>query len=189
MLRTLQSITYCSRGEARCDAASYMRLMEDSQFNVALTASKFVLSILRRVTIALQSNLVDAYNDDALASKSIQDSCWYGVWNRIDRLSSTVRIVIQKPRSTRIQCHRANAGVAEQSCLEYYWLHVYYPFVDHVIKELETRFSNDHEGLVTAQYLVPFYLPHLSQYKVDAISDYYGKFLSYKEKEDLKTDI
>ena len=162
--------------------------MEDSQFIVALTVSQFVLNFLRRVTITLQSkecNLVDACNDVALARECIRDSrnelCWDGVWNRIERLSSTVGIVIQKPRSTRIQCHRASAG---QSCSDYYRINVYYPFVDHVIKELETRFSNDHEGLVTAQYLVPFYLLHLSQDKVDAISDYYGKFLSYEESQD-----
>lgn len=59
----------------------------------------------------------------------------------------------------------------------------YYPFIDHVIKELEIRFSNDHEGLVAVQYLVPFYL------QVDSLNSFSEKFLTYEEKEDLVVDI
>ena len=186
ILRTLEKIRDCSMGEARADASSYIRLLEDSQFIVALTA-QFVLSFLGRVTTALQSrdcNLADAYNDVALARECIRDSrneaCW-GVWNRMDRLSSTVGITIDKPRTARVQCHRANAGAADQSCSDYYRINVYYPFIDHVIKELETRFSSDHEGLVAVQYLVPFYLPQLSQDKVDSLNSYYGKILTCRE--------
>ena len=37
-------------------------------------------------------------------------------------------------------------------------VNVYYPFIDHVIVELETRFSEDHKGLKAAQKLVPVHL-------------------------------
>ena len=75
ILRTLEKIRDCSTGEARADASSYIRLLEDSQFIVALTVSQFVLSFLGRVTTALQSrdcNLADAYNDVALARECIR---------------------------------------------------------------------------------------------------------------------
>ena len=35
---------------------------------------------------------------------------------------------------------------------------MFYPFIDHVVDELETRFSIQHEGLITAQSLFPFVL-------------------------------
>ena len=51
-----------------------------------------------------------------------------------------------------------------------------------MIRELETRFSNNYEGLVAVQYLVP---SHLSHDKVESIEHFYGKFLSYEEMESL----
>ena len=70
VLKTLEKIREESVGDSRSDSASYIRLMEDSQFIVALVAVQFVLSFLRCVTLALQrteSNLVDEYADVALA--------------------------------------------------------------------------------------------------------------------------
>ena len=66
----------------------YVRLLEDSQFIVALTVSQFILSFLGSVTTALQSidcNLADAYNDVALARECKHDSrnedCWDKIWS------------------------------------------------------------------------------------------------------------
>ena len=66
---------------------------------------------------------------------------------------------------------------------------MFYPFIDNVITELETRFSNDHEGLITVQHLIPISLRELSEHQLKSIQDYYGKFLSIDEREDLVTDI
>ncbi len=85
----------------------------------------------------------------ALARECIRDSrnedCWGKVWNRIDQVASAVGTTIDKPRTARLQCHRANAGA------DYYRINVYFPFIDHIVKELETRFSSDHDGLVAVQ--------------------------------------
>jgi len=70
VLKALENIRDSSTAEARSDASSYMRLMEDLQFIVALTVSQLVLSFLGAVTTALQStecNLADAYDNVALA--------------------------------------------------------------------------------------------------------------------------
>ena len=66
---------------------------------------------------------------------------------------------------------------------------MFYPFIDHVVSELETRFSNDHEGLLAVQHLLPISLGDLNGDKVKDIQGYYGKFLSVNEREDLVTDI
>ena len=83
-------------------------------------------------------------------------------------------ITIAKSRTARLQCHQANAGAADQSSSDYYRINVYYPFIDHVVKELETRFSSDHEGLIAVHYLVPVHLPQLSQDHIDSL-EYYHK--------------
>ena len=83
VIKALEKIRDSSSADARSDAASYIRLLEDSQFLVALVVAQFVLSYLGSVTTSLQCvqcNLVDAYNDVKLARKCIQDtrtdSCW-----------------------------------------------------------------------------------------------------------------
>jgi len=138
-------------------------------------------------------NLADAFSDVALATVCIHDSrtenCWRKLWKRIDQFSSSVGIIINKPRTARVQRHCANSGATSVICPDYYQINVYYPFMDHVISELETRFSCGHEGLVAIQYLVPFHLPQLSQKKIDSLCSYYNKCLNYEEKEDLITDI
>lgn len=83
------------------------------------------------------------------------------MWDRIN-VASSVGVMVAKPRTARMQCHRANAGDVDQSCSDYYRINVYYSFIDHVIREVETRFSGDHDGLVTIQYLIPHYLSRQS---------------------------
>ena len=168
VIRALEKIRDSSTADSRTDAASYIRMLEDSQFLVALVVSQHVLSFLGPVTRALQSvdcNLVDAYNDIELARKCIHDSrnedCWKKVWSKVNHVASAAGITVDKPRIARLQCHRANAGAVDQSSSDYYRINVYYRFIDHVIKELESRFSHNHEGLVAVQYLVPSCLPKI----------------------------
>ena len=189
VLRALEKIRDCSTGDARSDATSYIRLLEDSQFIVALTTAHFVLSFLGSVTIALQStdcNLADAYDDVALARECIHDSrnedCWGKIWTRVNQIASTIGITVVKPRTARLQQHRTNAGAPDQSSSDYYRINVYYPFIDHVFEELKTRFSSGHEGLVAVQHLVPIHLPQLTQDKIDSLEGYYSKFLTSEEK-------
>ena len=196
VLKTFEKIRDMSVGDSRSDSASYIRLLEDSQFIVALVTVQFLLSFLRCVTLALQStecNLVDAYADVTLARECIRDSrnegCWEKLWTKATQLASTVGLTIEKPRTARTQIHRGNVGSTDQSPSTYYRLNVFYPFIDHVVTELETRFSNDHEGLVAIQHLIPTSLGKCSEDQLQLISGYYGKFLSADEREDLVTDI
>ena len=46
---------------------------------------------------------------------------------------------------------------------------MFYPFIDHVVAELEERFSNDHEGLVAIQHLIPISLREFSDEKLNSI--------------------
>ena len=104
------------------------------------------------------------------------------------QLASTVGLTIKKSRAARAQIHQSNVGSVDHSST-YYRLNMFYPFIDHVITVLETRFSNDHEGLIAVQHLIPISLRELNENQLKSIQDYYGKFLSIDEREDLVTDI
>ena len=83
ILKAMEKIRDERSGDSRCDASSYIRLLEDPQFIVALTVAQAIISFLDPVTKALQAkdcNLAGAYKDVALAKECIrdarQDSCW-----------------------------------------------------------------------------------------------------------------
>ena len=139
ILKAMERIREESSGDSRCDASSYIRLLEDPQFIVALTVAQAVLSFLDPVTKALQAkdcNLAGAYKDVALAKECIrdarQDSCWDKVRNRIEQVASSIRIMMDKPRTARIQRYRTNATTTPESETpsNYYRINVYYPFID-----------------------------------------------------------
>ena len=76
-----------------------------------------------------------------------------------------------------------------QTPSDYYRINVYYPFIDHVVEELDTRFTNEHKGLVAVQHLVPANLNNLTESDIDNISTYHGKFFSSMERINIPTEI
>ena len=181
--------------DAKRDASAYSRLLQDSEFIVALTVSQFVLSFLAQVTKSLQAkscNLGDAYQSVTLAKECIKsargDESWQKVWSRISQVADSINVTLIKPRTTTVQRHRANAAHNDQPS-DYYRINVFYPFIDHVVGELETRFSVQHEGLITAQNLFPLYLPKLTDRHIEKIKNYFSKHLDFSEKSNFDAQL
>ena len=197
VLETLGIIAAHSNGEPRSNAQSYIRLLEDPQFIVALVVGQYILSFTAPVTKVLQAkdcNLGEAYADVNTAKECIRasrtDEVWEKVWKRIESIANVIGVEVRKPRVACIQRHRANAGHSrDQSSSDYFKINFFYPFIDHVVEELETRFANAHEGLIAAQSLVPTYLSGMTNEKVKSLMDYYGKFLTFLERASLETEI
>lgn len=173
-------------------------MLEDTQFVVALVIGQYILSFTAPVTKALQAkdcNLGEAYEDVDTAKKCIKDArteeVWKKVWERIEKIAEVIDVEVKKPRVTGSQRHRANAGHdgSDQTISDYYKINVYYAFIDHVVEELDTRFPATHEGLIAAQCLVPSYLDRLNDEKINSIMGYYGRFLTFTEKDGLGAEI
>ena len=141
ILKAMDRIKEDSEGDARSVASSYIRLLEDPQFIVALTVAQVILSFLDPVTRALQAkdcNLADAYKDVSVAKECIRDArkneTWDKVWVKFEQIALSIGITVCKPCS-----HRANSGAAgSQTPSDYYRIGVYYPFIDLVVEELDT---------------------------------------------------
>ena len=196
VFETMGMIRDRSQGKARDDASSYMRLLEDSQFVVALVVTQAILGFLTSVTLALLAkncDLAEAYKDVTAAKKCIQDArnddCWGKLWSRIEVLALSIDLTIVKPKTATIQIHRANAGQVNQTASDYYRINVYYPFIDHVIEQLETRFCNEHQEIIAADCLIPQNLHKLSDDKIAMILSYYGKIMTAREKSNLSFEI
>lgn len=197
VLAALEMINNESRGEAAKDADTYIRLMTDGHFVVCLFVAHFVLSFCAAVTKTLQAENCDiakAYKDVQLSKQAIANArspdTWGKLWDRITSMAKAIDVTINKPRTTVLQRHRANAtseNSQDQSAIDYYRINVFYTFVDHVLLELDTRFEQKEPGLIAADVLVPSNLDTLEPHHVSDIQSYYGKFL--QKDEDLEMEI
>ena len=66
---------------------------------------------------------------------------------------------------------------------------MFYPFIDHLVGELEMRFSVQHKGLITAQNLFPLNLPKLTDRHIKKIKNYFSKHLDFSEKSNFDTEL
>ncbi|CAH3045750.1 unnamed protein product, partial [Pocillopora meandrina] len=87
-----------------------------------------------------------------------------------------------------VQRHRANTTHKDRPS-DHYRINVFYPFIDHVVGELERRFSIQHEGLITAQNLFPLYLPKLTDRDIERIKNYFSKHLDFSEKSNFDAEL
>ena len=86
---------------------------------------------------------------------------------------------VSKSGAIIIQRHRSNAVHDQrQSLIDYFLVNAYYQFIDHIVQELDTRFSDQHSGLISAETLVC----------INSIKGYYSKFLERKENFDVEVD-
>ena len=110
------------------------------------------------------------------------------MWSRISQVADSINVTLIKPRTTTVQRYRANAAHNDQPS-EYYRINVFYPLIDHVVGELETRFSIQHKGLITVQNLFPLYLPKLTDRHIEKIKNYFSKHLDFSEKSNFDAEL
>ena len=196
ILEALDQIQDTSNGDAKRDAGTYIRLLSDSKFLVSLVVAQFILSYCSCVTKTLQAvncDLGKAYKDVHMSKEAIanarNETTWNKVWGRIESIAEAVDITITKPRTVSIQRHRSNAGHDQrQSPKDYFMVNVYYQFIDHIVQELDTRFSDQHYGLISGQALVPCNLDQLTSTCINSIKGYYSKFIEREENLDVEAD-
>ncbi|XP_041374848.1 zinc finger MYM-type protein 1-like [Gigantopelta aegis] len=189
VLETLEKIQEASIGDSKRDAGSYARLLTDPQFLVSLVVAQFILSYFASVTKSLQAvncDLGSAYRDIHLSKETVAkarcESTWDKLYERIESIGSEIDVTIVKPRTTKIQRHRSNAGAdVSQGAKDYFRVNAFYPFIDHLLQDLDSRFSDQHSNLVAAEALIPVNLEHLTPTCMAKINEYYSKFLKRGE--------
>ena len=110
------------------------------------------------------------------------------MWSRISQVADSIKVTLVKPRITTVQRHRANAAHNDQPS-DYYRINVFYPFIDHVVGELERKFSIQQEGLIAAQNLFPLYLPKLTDRHIEKIKNYFSKHLDFSENSNFDAEL
>ena len=113
----LEALEQYINGDTKRDAGTYICLLSDSKFLVALVVDQSILSYCSCVTKTLQAvncDLGKAYKDIYVSKEAIanarNETTWNNVWGQIESIVEAVDITITKPRIISIQRHLSNAG-------------------------------------------------------------------------------
>ena len=83
-------------------------------------------------------------------------------------IADSTNVTLVMSHRTTVQRHRENAAHNDQPSA-HHSINVFYPFIDHVVGELETRFSIQQKVLITAQNLFP--LSELTDRHIEEITN------------------
>ena len=134
--------------ESRTKATSMLYSITDFEFIVTFVTVYHFLSHLAGISVKLQGKtlvIVDAYNGiSSIVTfyRSLRqniDSSFYNVFEHAKRMATAVNVELSKPRSCSRPRNRPN--VVACTVEEWYKINVAIPFMDHIISDLESRFS------------------------------------------------
>lgn len=146
------------------------------------------LEYIQALTSSLQAeakDLVEAVSEIANVTAALKDvrknmDMYHSGWFKdVEKLCQSVGLQPSVPRLCSRQRHRDN--VPADSPSEYYRRSISIPLVDHLISELDGRFSSHHQKALQGMYLVPTVLVTISvaecNAKVEQIAEFYEEDL------------
>ena len=141
--------------------------LQDFGFMVALVVTECVLQYSLALSNLLQRpsiDLVEAASEAETVNSSLRkirqdDNVWQELYQDITKLAEKQNVLPSKPRTAGRQQNRDN--VPADTPEEYWRRSVYYPLLDHIANELETRLVVPKDRFL-AQYLIPSKLASLT---------------------------
>ncbi|KAF3859978.1 hypothetical protein F7725_000233, partial [Dissostichus mawsoni] len=166
-----------SRTSSNSNKANNLRhSMESFDTIVTAVTTNKILGYIQPLTKELQSpniDLMTAYKEPERWLRNEEGFC--DIYAQSIELASTIDVVPSKKRVTNRQQNRANTP--SQSIEEHYRLNLFYPFIDHVTSQLNTRFVENSEPAMLATYLIPSALSRLTKDKQEMMVSWYREDL------------
>ena len=154
-----------SQTEVRNNAMSYYRLMQSWTFIVALVVAQFVLSFTHPLCLSLQKvscDVVKAYHNAKLCRETISRqrsvTKFKEMWEKAKIIAPEISSNLSIPWAATRSRYRTNVGVDTEDSDDaeaYYRRNLYFPFIDHCIKEFEQWFSDSQNSLFLGYKLLP----------------------------------
>ena len=176
-----------STTDARTNALSHVKLLQSSGFIVSLVVAQFILSFSNPLCLTLQKTNCDvmkAYRNARLCQTTIskqRNEVKFGeLWRKAKIIADEIGTELTKPRAVTISRFRSNCGVDTTdagNAETYYRRNVYYPFIDHCIKEFSERFPESSLSRFTGHNLHPSKVSQITSTEVKTIEDFYGEDL------------
>lgn len=140
------------------------------------------MSFMQPLTKQLQAtnlDIVSTYQEarnvrDVIAQQRCEQA-FSLCFQKATALAKSVDVVPIKRRISVKQNFRAN--IPSESVEDHYRVNLFYPFVEHIISELESRFAKRSEPAMVAAYLVPADLKKLTEEKEAELLQWYQQDL------------
>ncbi|CAC5424514.1 unnamed protein product [Mytilus coruscus] len=111
-----------SASDARIKASAHLRMLQSSQFIVALVVTQHVLIFTRPLTQVLQKtdcDIIKAYQDantcKTVINEQRNDTVFDSIWEKMKVLATCVNIQLEKPRTSTRMTQRSTAGDASDT--------------------------------------------------------------------------
>lgn len=160
IMDSLQKINNWNDRESSSKAKILLNSM-DCEFIIVLYVASHIFSItqiiLQKKNLDKQSAVnctnktIDILNKLRLESKKEFEDLYFKAVEKMDKLEITVK----KPRTISIQHHRQNPEI--QNIEDYYRVTVYNPFLDFMIIDMKSRFTEETLGVFNLGIFVPKY--------------------------------
>lgn len=161
VIDALKDISTASMGQSRSDADQYLKKMSSFSFILTAVMTQYILGFVRPISVALQSREC-AYMECQDLIKTMKnersDSKFHKLFTRAADLlkmsfGDDVEPEVPRAASNRRHAHRPNAPA--ETTEGYYLVNYYYPFLDHVISHLTSRFPEELKGALLGYYFMP----------------------------------
>ena len=152
----------CWTPDSLTDASTLLLAISTTNFLSALVITSSSLSYLMALTKSLQSEakeIVEAVTEISDLTSVLRDlrdnvDKYHDEWfAEVEQMCTTVDTEPSLPKLTSRQTHRSN--VSSQTPKEYYRRTITIPLLDHMLSEMDRRFSKHQQTAITGLYLVP----------------------------------
>lgn len=151
-----------TRTPGAADASSLYNSVTRFDFIISLVIVYKCLAYVRGLSKSLQQRSLDIGR--AFQQVTLVKSCLEDTRNEVEefhskcfeqatKLSSALDIPVTKPRTCKRQTKRDN--MPAETIKDYFRMSITIPFLDHLISQMDTRFSNLHERALIGLKLVP----------------------------------
>ena len=178
----VEAVRNSSSGQSANDADSFLNRLLSFEFFVCAVICRHVLGFTRPLTVALQAKDCDLHEAHQMAQRLVKaleseraSEKFQKLWELTTAISSDLGLQPEKKRTARVQRNRANPPV--EGIQDHYRVAYYFPFLDHTISHLRTRFSPELESALLATYLLPANSSKLSEEIIGKIKSEFFDFL------------
>ena len=161
--------------------------MAKPEFIVATCVMNQVLAVTKPLSVHLQKTGIDVMKAMSLVDEIVacldemrsSDGSFAIVWKMAESLAEIVESDLKQPRIVAKQRNRVN--VASSSDQEYFQRSVFYPFLDHVLSELRSRFSVHNTIVAHLWSLIPKFIVSYSFSDLQPALAIYANFLESEQ--------
>lgn len=180
--------------EASAKASSLLASLERTETLVSLACLQAVSSVMKPLSIALQTKggdisqalkLLNATKSELQSMRNNDEMSFSEIFRDVKDIAEKIGVEVKKPRLPPRCCYR-NTGASSQDAESYYRINVYIPALDAVLTDFSERFGKHTELSAGLSSIIPSIVTHKSW---DDVQPAYAKYASLLKTYPLESSV